>query len=52
MSNRFPPLTAPVPGDIGAYRRSVFSMMPRWLQSLPLGELLVLTAIGLALAMA
>lgn len=52
MSNRFPPLAAPVSGDLGIHRRSIFSVVPRWLQSLPLGELLVITAIGLALAMA
>ncbi len=51
MQNRFPPLAAPAP-LAHARRRPHVVAMPRWMQSLPLTELLVMGGIALALIFA
>jgi hypothetical protein len=53
MSHRFPPLAAPASSALAVHRPAPPSpLLPRWLQSLPLGELLVLASLGLMLALA
>lgn len=49
MPNRFPPLSAPITTPLDQTRGS---LMPFWLRSFPMGELLVFTGLGLFLALA
>lgn len=52
MSNRFPPLATPAIAIAVPRRPAQPRQLPRWLQSLPLGELLLLAGLGLVLALA
>lgn len=48
MSNRFPPLAAPSPITLAATAPSLgLSGPPQWLRSFPLGEWMILFAMGL-----
>jgi hypothetical protein len=52
MSNRFPPLSAPIPQLLDRQRGDVMPVAPLCLRSLPMGDMLVLAAIGLLLTLA
>lgn len=52
MTPRFPPLAAPAAPLVSVRRTAMVHLMPRWLDCLPLAELLVLGTIGAVLAMA
>lgn len=52
MSNRFPLLSAPIPCYAARPRGRTLQAAPRWLRSLPLGEMLVLGAFSLLLTLA
>ncbi len=52
MSNRFPALAAPAPSLLAAPREGVMLRLPLWTRSFPLGEILMLTALGLLFALA
>lgn len=51
MQNRFPPLAAQAPLT-HVRRRPLVVVLPRWMQSLPLTELLVMGGVALALIFA